>query len=281
MTQQRPFSQVDVFSKTPTLGNPVAVVHDADGLSDAQMQSFARWTNLSETTFLMKPTQKGADYRLRIFMPDGNELPFAGHPTLGSAYAWLAHGRQPSSPEYITQECGIGLVKLRRTDTQLGFEAPELLRSGAIDDASLQKVLNALGVDRSRVVASNWVDNGPGFMGILLDSAESVLAVRPDLPALENAFVGLVGPHAKSGPADYEVRAIVPTVSNGEDAATGSLNGGLAKWLTGSKLAPPSYTVRQGTILKREADIGIVTEADQSIWITGHCSLVIQGTVTL
>lgn len=200
---------------------------------------------------------------------------------MGSAYAWLAHGRQPSSPEYITQECGIGLVKLRRTDTQLGFEAPELLRSGAIDDASLQKVLNALGVDRSRVVASNWVDNGPGFMGILLDSAESVLAVRPDLPALENAFVGLVGPHAKSGPADYEVRAIVPTVSNGEDAATGSLNGGLAKWLTGSKLAPPSYTVRQGTILKREADIGIVTEADQSIWITGHCSLVIQGTVTL
>lgn len=281
MTQQRPFSQVDVFSKIPTLGNPVAVVHDADGLTDAQMQSFARWTNLSETTFLLKPTQEGADYRLRIFMPDGSELPFAGHPTLGSAYAWLAHGGQPSSPKYITQECGIGLVKLRRSDTQLGFQAPELLRSGAIDDADLQRILTALGVDKSRVVASNWVDNGPGFMGLLLDSADSVLAVRPDLPALKNAFVGLVGPHAEDGPADFEVRAIVPTVSNGEDAATGSLNGGLAKWLTANKLAPPSYTVRQGTILKRQADIGIVTDPDESIWITGQCSLVIQGTVTL
>ena len=277
---QLPFSQVDVFSHTPILGNPVAVVHNADALSDSQMQAFARWTNLSETTFILKPTIIGADYRLRIFMPTG-ELPFAGHPTLGSAYAWLVRGGTPASAEYITQECGLGLIRVRREGNELGLLASNLVRSGDVEEQTLNKVLKALNVSPSQVRASNWIDNGPGWMGIMLHTADDVLAVRPDLPALENAYIGLIGAHSKGGPADYEVRAIVPSVANGEDAATGSLNAGFAKWLTHARLTPPSYSVRQGTVLKREGDIDITTDADGSIWVSGHCTVITERTVNL
>lgn len=280
MRGQLPFSQVDVFASGSISGNPVAVIHNAEALSDSEMAAVARWTNLSETTFLLKPTKPGADYRLRIFMPTG-ELPFAGHPTLGSAYAWLANGGIPASSEHIVQECGIGLVKVRRDGNTMGFLAPELLRGGELDDETSQKMIRALKVDPAKVLAANWIDNGPGWMGFVLPSAEDVLALRPDFVAMDHAHVGVIGKHAPGGPADYEVRALVPDISNGEDPATGSLNASFAVWLTRAKLAPPSYSVRQGTVIQREADLYVTTETSGDIWVSGKCNRIIEGQITI
>jgi PhzF family phenazine biosynthesis protein len=274
------FRQVDVFSPAPLTGNPVAVVHDADALSDDQMQAFARWTNLSETTFLLAPTHDDADYRLRIFTP-GGELPFAGHPTLGSAHAWLEHGGTPAQADRVTQQCGIGMVELRRDGDRLAFRAPEFLRSGPVDQAVMASVTATLGISPDRVVASQWIDNGPGWVGVVLGSVDEVLAVRPNFSSMGDLKIGIIGAHPVGGPADYEVRAFAPGLSVVEDPVTGSLNAGLAVWLTRSGMAPANYTVRQGTVLGRRGDVSITTDEAGDIWVGGASTTLISGTLTL
>lgn len=273
------FSQVDVFAPAPLTGNPVAVVHDAIDLTDDQMAAFARWTNLSETTFLLPPTDPAADYRLRIFTPSG-ELPFAGHPTLGSAHAWLERGGTPRTEGAVVQECGIGLVELRRDGAALAFRAPGLLRSGPVDEATLATVTGALGLSAGDVLHSNWIDNGPGWVGLVLPSAEAVLGVRPDVAALGDVKVGVIGAHAPDGPADHEVRAFVPGAI-GEDPVTGSLNAGFAVWLVGVGLVPPAYTVRQGTAIGRAGDVRITTDDAGAQWVGGRARTLIRGALEL
>jgi PhzF family phenazine biosynthesis protein len=272
------FSQVDVFSAEPMLGNPVAVVHDADGLSDDDMARFARWTNLSETTFLLEPTRAGADYRLRIWTP-GGELPFAGHPTLGSAHAWLEAGGVPTDPGVLVQECGAGLVRVRRGE-RLAFAAPPLLRSGAVSDEDRAAICRALRIEDAQVVDCAWVDNGPGWVGVLLADAETVLALRPDLGAFGELEIGVVGPHAPgASDADVEVRAFVPTMGIGEDPVTGSFNAGVAQWLAGDRL-PSSYVASQGTVLGRRGRVHVTLEGED-LWVGGDTRLVIAGKVAL
>ena len=272
------FSQVDVFSAEPMLGNPVAVVHDADGLSDDDMARFARWTNLSETTFLLAPTRPGANYRLRIWTP-GGELPFAGHPTLGSARAWLEAGGEPAGSDEVVQECGAGLVRVRRGE-RLAFAAPPLVRSGPVSDEDRTAICRALRLDDSAVVDCAWVDNGPGWVGVLLEDAAAVLALRPDLAAFGDLEIGVVGPYPSgTGDADVEVRAFVPTMGIGEDPVTGSFNAGVAQWLAGDRL-PASYVSSQGTVLGRRGRVHLSVEDDQ-VWVGGDTLLTIAGEVAL
>lgn len=274
------FRQVDVFAQSSLAGNPVAVVHGADDVSDEAMAAFARWANLSETTFLLPPTTPEADYRLRIFSPRG-ELSFAGHPTLGSAHAWLEHGGIPRNPGRVVQECGIGLVELRHDGDRLAFKAPALLRSGPVDNVTVIRAIAALGISVRDVVHSNWIDNGPGWIGLVLRSAETVLAVRPDLVALGELRVGIIGAHRPDGPADFEVRAFEPSLAVGEDPVTGSLNAGFATWMIGAGLAPASFTVRQGTALGRRGDVHISTDPDGTIWVGGASTTLIHGSLDL
>ncbi|MCZ2402521.1 PhzF family phenazine biosynthesis protein [Paenarthrobacter sp. Z7-10] len=272
------FSQVDVFSQIPFQGNPVAVVFDADDLPDDQLAAFARWTNLSETTFLLPPTQPKADYRLRIFTP-GGELPFAGHPTLGSCHAWLSSGNVPQAASTIVQECGAGLVRIRNDAGRLAFAAPPLRRTGPLEQETLQRAVRSLGIAPAQVLDQQWVDNGPGWFGLLLDSAASVLAVRPDFAAMRGMKIGLIGPHPAGSTADYEVRAFVPDLGVNEDPVTGSLNAGLAQWLIGAGAAPDSYTVRQGTVLGRDGRVHI-DRVGADIWIGGNTTTCVAGTVS-
>lgn len=272
-----PFRQVDVFSHLPLLGNPVAVVHDADDLTDQQMAAFARWTNLSETTFLLAPTEPAADYRVRIFTPSA-ELPFAGHPTLGSAHAWLEAGGVPAGDE-VVQECGVGLVRLRRTD-RLAFAAPSLLRAGPVDDEDLDQVARGLGIERHDIVDAAWTDNGPGWVSVLLRDADAVLALRPDPAALGSLAVGAVGPYPPGGECAVEVRAFVGGLGVDEDPVTGSLNAGLAQWLVHSGVLPPSYTASQGTALSRRGRVHVETVGD-TIWVGGETRTTISGTLDL
>lgn len=279
MTASRPFRQLDVFTDTPFKGNPLAVVHEAQGLDEAQMAAFARWTNLSETTFLLPPAQPGADYRVRIFTP-GGELPFAGHPTLGSCHAWLAAGGVPRQEGVVVQECGAGLVRIRRDGRRLAFAAPPLRRSGPLDAALLQRLAQSLGLAPADIVAHQWVDNGPGWCALLLKSAAQVLAVRPDWAALGDVRLGLVGPQGAGGDSDFEVRAFVPSLGVPEDPVTGSLNAGLAQWLMGAGLAPGRYVARQGTALGRDGRVHL-ERAGADIWVGGDVAECIAGRVTL
>lgn len=273
------FSQVDVFASELTLGNPVAVVHNADDLDDQQMAAFARWTNLSETTFLLRPTSHDADYRLRIFTP-GGELPFAGHPTLGSARAWLAADGKPTSQDEIVQECGAGLVRVRIDGDRLAFAAPPLLREGPIDPIELVEAINALGLERDQVVDAVWADNGPGWVALLLDSAETVLAIEPNTSAFGVLDkVGLVGPHAPGSETAFEVRAFFPG-GVGEDPVTGSLNASIGQWLTSTGRAPASYIAAQGTRLQRKGRVHVDVIGDD-LWVGGHTTIGVTGTVTL
>src|SRR5687768_13522364 len=274
-----PFTQVDVFAPGPKPGNPVAVVHDADALSTEQMQSFANWTNLSETTFLLKPTDPDADYRLRIFTPRA-ELPFAGHPTLGSAHAWLENGGGPHNEGQLVQECGAGLVSIRQHGPDLAFAAPPLRRSGPVEQAVLDQALSGLGIGPEQVLGSNWVDNGPGWLGIRMASAQEVLALKPDFAAMGDLLVGVIGPFGGDGPADFEVRAFAPGVDVPEDPVTGSVNAGLAQWLFAQGQVDGSYTVRQGTVLGRGGQLNIAREGD-IIWVGGACRTVIRGRVSI
>jgi PhzF family phenazine biosynthesis protein len=272
----RRFSQVDVFSHQPYRGNPVAVVHDAEGMGDDEMAAFARWTNLSETTFLLPPTSPTADYRLRIFTP-GSELPFAGHPTLGSAHAWLEAGGAPAREGVVVQECGAGLVAVRRGG-RLAFAAPPLLRSGPVDEADLARIAVALRVDRSQVVGSAWIDNGPGWVGVRLATAGEVLALEPDWGVFGDLKIGVVGEHRPGSEAAVEVRAFCPQYGVPEDPVTGSLNAGLAQWLVGDGLLPPSYVAAQGTALGRAGRIHVDRVGD-TVWVGGATLTVIGGQV--
>jgi PhzF family phenazine biosynthesis protein len=273
-----PFRQVNVFSSDPLLGNPVAVVHDADRLSAEQMAAFARWTNLSETTFLLRPMSEEADYRLRIFTP-GGELPFAGHPTLGSGHAWLEAGGVPNS-EHLVQECGVGLVHLRRGD-RLAFAAPPLIRSGPVEDADLDRIAAALRIDRADIVGSQWVDNGAGWVAVQLRDADAVLALDPDFTAFDPFDIGVVGLYPPGGEAQVEVRGFAPLFGIPEDPVTGSLNAGLAQWLTGDGTLPRSYVAAQGTALARAGRAHIDTDADGTIWVGGATVTTISGALRL
>lgn len=272
-----PFRQVDVFTATPYLGNPLAVVHGADGLSAEQMQRFASWTNLSETTFLLAPGE-GADYRVRIFTPT-RELPFAGHPTLGSCHAWLEAGGRPRQPGVVTQECDAGLVDIRVGTDGLAFAAPPLVRSGPVDEELAGRVAAMLGIGRADIVDLRWADNGPGWIAVLLASAEAVLAIQPQPGDLD---VGVAGPHQPGGPAAFEVRAFFP--GNGvtyEDPVTGSFNASLAEWLLSTGRAKAPYLARQGTALGRSGQVSITQDADGQVWVGGSVVTCVSGTVDL
>lgn len=274
---QRRFAQVDVFAAAPFAGNPLAVVIDSDGLTSEDMQRFANWTNLSETTFLLEPTTPEADYRVRIFTPV-EELPFAGHPTLGSCATWLAQ-HDEHDRDTIVQECGVGLVTLRRTEEGLAFAAPPLARSGAADDTTRDHVAAGLRIDPADIRAIEWVDNGPGWVAVLLEDAQAVLDVSP---GFVDSSVGVVGPHPADAPYAFEVRAFFPKDgATVEDPVTGSLNASLAQWLIGSGRAKAPYVARQGTVIGRNGHVRIDQDADGTIWVGGATSTSIRGTVEL
>jgi PhzF family phenazine biosynthesis protein len=274
----RRFAQVDVFTTEAYLGNPVAVVLDADGLDEAAMQRVARWTNLSETTFVLPPESAGADYRVRIFTP-GRELPFAGHPTLGTCHAWLEAGGAPRDPERIVQQCGAGPVPIGRTPDGLAFAAPDLLRSGPVEDALVERVARMLRVDRTAIVDAQWADNGPGWIGVLMADPEAVLALEPRYDELN---VGVVAPYPAGSPAAFEVRAF--THKNGavdEDPVTGSLNASLAQWLLATGRASAPYVARQGTARGREGRVHVSQDGDGAVWVGGGTVTCVRGDVAL
>ncbi|WP_432486669.1 PhzF family phenazine biosynthesis protein [Kineococcus sp. SYSU DK018] len=279
MPRPRPFAQVDVFSAAPYRGNPVAVVLDAEGMDAEGMQRFAAWTNLSETTFVLPPADPGADYRLRIFTP-GGELPFAGHPTLGSAHAWLGAGGRPRGGDVVVQECGAGLVPVRRDGSALCFAAPPLLRTGPLEEEVLERAVRALGVAREDVVDHRWVDNGPGWAAVQLASARAVLDVEVDAAALGDLPLGVVGAHPAGSEHAVEVRAFVPGMGVPEDPVTGSLNAGIAQWLTGSGALPPDYTATQGARVGRAGVVRVRT-VDGGVWVGGDSTTCVEGTVRL
>jgi PhzF family phenazine biosynthesis protein len=274
----RAFAQVDVFTRTPYAGNPVAVVLGADGLDTDAMLRLAQWTNLSETTFVLPPSDAGADYRVRIFTPV-QELPFAGHPTLGTCHAWLEHGGAPAAADTIVQQCEAGLVEIRRTPDGLAFAAPPLIRSGPVDPDELAHVAATVNVDPAAIVAAEWADNGPGWIAILLESAEAVLAVRPGVVDHE---VGLVGPHPPGSPEAFELRAFFPKDgATTEDPVTGSLNASVAGWMLRSGRAQAPYVAAQGTALGRAGRVHVTTTADGRIWVGGGTITCVHGTIDL
>lgn len=322
--RHRHFKQVDVFTATAYRGNPLAVVLDGEGLSTAEMQNFTHWTNLSECTFLLPPTPAGraagAHYRVRIFCP-GRELPFAGHPTLGSCHAWLeaqaaVHAKASAIPAFesvssakaagadattpppttIIQECGAGLVRIRRDGTRLAFAAPPLLKSGPLAEEDLDRIAAGLGIARSDILHHAWCDNGPNWRGVYLASAEQVLALKPDAALLGDMDLGVVGPwthatHAGSNTSTaaipdgdtpaFEIRAFFPGNSGlAEDPVTGSLNAAVAQWLIGAGLAPPRYTAAQGTAMERAGRIHIQDDGE-AIWVGGDSVTCVDGTVLL
>ncbi len=311
--KHRTFKQVDVFTDQPYFGNPLAVVLDGSGLDDAAMQRFARWTNLSETTFLLPTTDSVADYRVRIFTP-GGELPFAGHPTLGSCHAWLQAGGQPQDQDFIVQQCQVGLVKIRRENVntdheRLAFAAPPLLRS-APSPVLLAQVAAALGLKAAQITAAQMLDNGPVWLGLLLDNAETVLQLEPDHLALKKlgVKVGVIGAHqtpetpaliartnrearafagstreasAEPAAADFEVRAFAAPMGTNEDPVTGSLNASLAQWLMAEGHAPECYVAAQGSCLGRAGQVYLERDSTGQVWVGGESVTCIDGHVTL
>ena len=273
------FQQVDVFTDQPLKGNPLAVVVGADGLSDQTMASLAHWTNLSETTFLLKPTKPGADYRVRIFTPE-RELPFAGHPTLGTCHVWLNSGNAPKG-DHIVQECGAGLIRIRRDGDRLAFAAPPLRRTGDVDRGTLEQIARGLRIKVDAIKASQWADNGPGWIAVMLESRSHVLALAPDYAALRDIRLGVVAPWSATdgNEANFEVRAFISPRST-EDPVTGSLNASIAQWLIGKGLAPDSYIASQGTALGRAGRVHVRREGDD-IWIGGGVAGCISGMIAL
>ncbi|BAV74323.1 PhzF family phenazine biosynthesis protein [Pseudomonas chlororaphis subsp. aurantiaca] len=275
------FKQVDVFSDEPLKGNPLAVVFGADPLSDARMAAFANWTNLSETTFILEPRDPRADYRLRIFTTL-QELPFAGHPTLGSCHAWLEAGGVPKGEE-IVQECAVGLVRIRRNGAELAFLAPPLLKSGPVEAGLLEQVRQGLRLAPGAIVDAQWVDNGAGWLAVLLAERGQVLDLQPDYSQLKDLAVGVIAPwnpERDGDAAQFEVRAFIAGDGMPEDPATGSLNAGIAQWLLGAGLAPESYVVSQGLSMGRAGRIQ-VERLDDEIWIGGSAVTCIEGSLTL
>ena len=281
MSSTRRFDQLDVFSAVPLKGNPLAVVHDATGLDDAAMAAMARWTNLSETTFLFPPSDPAADYHVRIWTP-GGELPFAGHPTLGSCHAWLAAGGRPREAGVVVQQCGVGLVRIRNDGGRLAFGAPPLRRSGVLEPPLLQRIVAGLNIDAADVLHHQWVDNGPGWCAVMLRSAAQVLAVKPNWPVLDDIKLGLVGAHEDGRDAQFELRALICAGDGGgyEDPVTGSLNASVAQWLIGAGLAPSRYVASQGTVLQRAGRVYLEKTGD-TVWVGGDVAHCIHGQVRL
>jgi len=277
----RPFRQIDVFTDRLGRGNPVAVVHDADGIPDDELARFARWTNLSETTFLLRPTHPDADYRLRIFTP-GTELDFAGHPTIGSARAWLEAGGTPRRDGELVQECGIGLVRLRVTEGRIAFDAPAFREFGPLDENTLARVAQALRIPDDRIVRASLIDNGPGWIGVQLADADAVLALEPDFAEMQPLQIGVIGAHpgAPGAEPEHEVRAFCPALGITEDPATGSLAAGFARWLVPEGVLPERFTIRQGTALQRDGRIRIERDGTH-LWVGGETAPGVVGTVAL
>ncbi|MFJ2517456.1 PhzF family phenazine biosynthesis protein [Cellulosimicrobium cellulans] len=302
-TASRPFAQVDVFTEVPTLGNPVGVVLDGDGLTDEQMAAFARWTNLSETTFLLPPSPEGAagaDYRLRIFTP-GGELPFAGHPTLGSCHAWLEAGGAPRAGDAVVQECGVGLVTIRREvraavgpddepeDTgRLAFAAPDLLADEPVPADDLAAIVAALGVPDDAVLDHRVLDNGPGWRVVLLDSADRVAGLAPDWsrlrvehPDLSVGVAGLYGDDGGPDGAAVEVRGFALAMGIPEDPVTGSLNAVVGQWLVRDGRLPDRYVAAQGAALGRAGRVHVERDGSGTVWVGGASVTCVAGTVRL
>lgn len=273
------FSQVNVFSADPLAGNPLAVVHVGEAWSEAEMAALARWTNLSETTFLLPPTDPAADYRLRIFTP-GGELPFAGHPTLGSCHVWLGAGGKPRASGVVVQECIAGLVRIRCEGPRLEFAAPPVRRTGPIEADVLAKIVKALKVAASDIAHHQWVDNGPGWCAVMLRSASQVLALAPEWAALDRLNLGVVGPHDAGHDAAFEVRAFIGRGAY-EDPVTGSLNASLAQWLIGAGLATSPYVAAQGTALQRAGRVHLRADGGQDVWVGGDVVEVVRGEVSV
>ena len=273
-----PFRLVDVFGQAPFSGNALAVVHDADGLDSETMQTTARWLNLSETAFLLRPIDPAADYRVRIFTLE-HELPFAGHPTLGSAHAWLEAGGRAASDGQVVQQCGAGLVTLRRTDAGLAFAAPPTIREGALTPAEFTETLAFTGVTADEVVEARWVDNGPGWRALLLRSAQAVLSAQPARDNAAALKVGLVGPHPPGGEAAFELRAFFPDAQETtlEDPVTGSLNASVAQWLFASGRTQGPYVAAQGTRLGRTGRVAVERDGDGAVWIGGRTVTLFEG----
>ncbi len=274
------FDQLDVFASGAFTGNPVAVVHDAFDVTTEDMHRITEWTNLSEATFLLPPTEDAADYRVRIFCP-GRELPFAGHPTLGTAAAWLASGGTPKRDGVVVQECGAGLVAVRVQEDRLAFAAPPMTRFGAIADDTLDRRLAALGIERDEVVDASWIDNGPGWLGIVLESADRVLDVPLPSGVHDDFDVGLVGPHTH-GECAIEVRGLFADANGSvrEDPVTGSLNASVAQWLIGAGRLPERYMAAQGTALGRAGRVHVEWDG-HDVWIGGEVHRRISGTIAL
>jgi PhzF family phenazine biosynthesis protein len=272
------FKQLDVFSEASLKGNPLAVVLGADGFNEERMATFANWTNLSETTFVLTPQHPDADYRVRIFTTS-TELPFAGHPTLGSCHAWLEAGGVPKGQE-IVQECGVGLVRIRRSDYGLAFLAPPLLKSGPLEVDVLERVRKGLGLPADAIVDAQWVDNGAGWLALLLKDRQQVLTLRPDYPQLRDLAVAPWDPVVDGDAAQFEVRGFIAGDGMPEDPATGSLNAGLAQWMLSKGLAPSAYVVSQGVTMGRAGRIHVERIGDE-VWIGGAVVTCINGTLTL
>lgn len=278
----RRFQMVDVFCSGPLSGNPLAVVFDAAGLSAEEMLRITRWLNLSETTFLLPPTTAEADYRVRIFTLE-RELPFAGHPTLGSCHAWLHAGGQPRDPGRIVQECGAGLVPIRPAEGRLAFAAPALLREGPVDDAKVAELAAILGIDRSRVVDASWADNGPGWAALLLASAQEVLELEPARHHPERVDIGVVGPYPPGGPIAFELRSFFSDQHGNlrEDPVTGSLNASVAQWLLATGRARAPYFAGQGARLGHDGRIAIDQDPDGTVWVGGLSATLFEGNCRL
>ena len=277
---KRTFKQIDVFSNQPYAGNPLAVVLDGTELDDAAMQRFANWTNLSETTFLLPPTHPNADYRVRIFTAS-TELPFAGHPTLGSCHAWLEAGGKPKRAGMIVQECGVGLVSIKPEAGRYAFAAPPRSRTGPLDEALLTRLRAGFKLAADDILGHEWLVNGPNWIGLHLKSAEQLLALKPNIEPLRNLDVGLVAASPAGSATAFELRAFVFGDSVVEDPVTGSLNAGVAQWLIGTGIAPEQYVAAQGTALGREGRIYVQRDTSGTIWIGGAAQTLIEGTVTL
>jgi PhzF family phenazine biosynthesis protein len=274
----RPFVEVDVFTADPYGGNPVAVVLDGSGLTTEEMQRFANWTNLSETTFVLPPRAAEADYEVRIFTPVA-ELPFAGHPTLGTCHAWLEASGAPADDDVVMQQCAAGLVAIRRTADGLAFGAPPLVRSGPVEDDLVDQIASVLGIARAEIVDAQWADNGPGWVAVLLADADAVLALTPGFANLD---IGVVGPHPGGSECAFEVRAFFPKDDTlVEDPVTGSLNASLAEWLLRTGRATAPYVAAQGTALGRRGRVHISSDDDGTIWVGGGTVTCVTGEVAL
>jgi PhzF family phenazine biosynthesis protein len=278
----RRFQLVDVFNQDPLTGNPLAVVLDADDLTTESMMRITRWLNLSETTFLLSPLHPDADYRVRIFTLD-RELPFAGHPTLGTCHAWIESGGKPRTPSEIVQECGAGLVSVRSIDNGRAFAAPNLIRSGPVDETKIGEVADFLRIHRASIVDAQWVDNGPGWVAILLDSAAAVLALEPPRAHVGRMDVGVVGSYPRGAPAAFELRAFFTDHLGAvrEDPVTGSLNASVAQWLLRSGRASAPYTASQGSRLGHAGLISITQDALGAVWVGGRSTTLFSGTCSL